>query len=109
MAARDKIELTPEQKGMLASLSQETGKPVTVLIQEALDALQSQRHSQPDAGVSRLNGDGDVSIEAEERRALKRLEVQGILHVNDGGKPQGVRGVTVRGVPMSTTVLDARR
>ena len=109
MAARDKIELTPEQKGMLASLSQETGKPVTVLIQEALDALQSQRHSQPDAGVSRLNGDGDVSIEAEERRALKRLEAQGILHARDGGKPQGVRGVTVRGVPMSTTVLDARR
>ena len=107
MAARDKIELTPEQKGMLASLSQETGKPVTALIQEALDALQSQRHSEPEAGMSRLNG--DASIEAEERRALKRLEAQGILHVNDGGKPQGVRGVTVRGVPMSTTVLDARR
>jgi hypothetical protein len=107
MEARDKIELTPEQKGMLASLSQETGKPVTALIQEALDALQSQRYSEPEAGMSRLNG--DASIEAEERRALKRLETQGILHARDGGKPQGVRGVTVRGVPMSTTVLDARR
>jgi hypothetical protein len=109
MEARDKIELTPEQKGMLASLSQETGKPVTALIQEALDALQSQRHSKSDAGISRINGDRDASIEAEERRALKRLEAQGILYVNDGGKPQGVRGVTVRGVPMSATVLDARR
>ena len=59
--------------------------------------------------MSRLNGDVDASIEAEERRALKRLEAQGTLHAQDGGKPQGVRGVTVRGVPMSTTVLDARR
>jgi hypothetical protein len=109
MESRNKIELTPEQKGMLASLSQETGKPVMALIQEALDALQSELHSEPDAGMSRINGDGDTSIEAEERRALKRLEEQGILHVSDGGKPQGVRGVTVRGVPMSTTVLDARR
>jgi hypothetical protein len=104
-----RIELTPEQKGMLAALAQETGKPVTTLIQEALDALQSELHAEPDPGRSPLHGDAAVSGEAEERLALKRLEAQGILHVSDGGKPQGVGGVTVRGVPMSATVLDARR
>jgi hypothetical protein len=35
-----KIELTPEQKGVLASLSQETGEPVEALIDKALEDLQ---------------------------------------------------------------------
>jgi len=35
-----KIELTPEQKGVLASLSQETGEPVSALIDKALEDLQ---------------------------------------------------------------------
>jgi hypothetical protein len=39
MEARN-IELTPEQKGMLASLSQETGEPVSALIDKALEDLQ---------------------------------------------------------------------
>jgi hypothetical protein len=104
-----RIELTPEQKGMLAALAQETGKPVTALLQEALDALQSDLHAEPDPGRSPLYDDEAASGEAEERLALKRLAAQGILHLNDGGKPQGVGGVTVRGVPMSATVLDARR
>jgi hypothetical protein len=34
------IELTPQQKGVLASLSQETGKPVSALIDKALEDLQ---------------------------------------------------------------------
>lgn len=36
----NKIELTPKQKGMLASLSEETGKPVEALIDKALEELQ---------------------------------------------------------------------
>jgi hypothetical protein len=36
-------------------------------------------------------------------------EQKGILHASDNGKPQGVGGVTVRGAPISATVLDARR
>jgi hypothetical protein len=104
-----RIELTPEQKGMLAALAQETGKPVTALLQEALDALQSELHAESDPGRSPLHGDGGASGEAEERLALRRLAAQGILHLNDSGKPQGVEGVTVRGAPMSATVLDARR
>ena len=34
------FELTPEQKGILATLSRETGKPVPALLDEALEALQ---------------------------------------------------------------------
>ena len=38
----NRIELTPEQKGVLVSLSQETGEPVDVLIDKALDELQGR-------------------------------------------------------------------
>jgi predicted DNA-binding protein len=34
------FELTPKQKGILATLSRETGKPVPTLLDEALDVLQ---------------------------------------------------------------------
>lgn len=34
------FDLTPEQKRLLQSLSQETGKPVSALLAEALEALQ---------------------------------------------------------------------
>ena len=37
---RTPFELTPEQQGMLALLSRETGKPIAVLIAEALEELQ---------------------------------------------------------------------
>ena len=38
------FELTPEQKGMLATLSRATGKPIPTLIAEALDVLQEREH-----------------------------------------------------------------
>jgi hypothetical protein len=34
------FELTPEQKGLLVTLSRETGKPIPALLAEALDELQ---------------------------------------------------------------------
>ena len=34
------FELTPEQKGILATLSRETGKPIPALLAEALEVLQ---------------------------------------------------------------------
>jgi hypothetical protein len=34
------FELTPEQKGLLATLSRETGKPIPALLAEALEVLQ---------------------------------------------------------------------
>src|SRR5882762_3915000 len=38
------FELTPEQKGLLASLSRETGKPTPTLIAKALEELQEHEH-----------------------------------------------------------------
>ena len=38
------FELTHEQKGLLATLSRETGKPIPALIAEALEELQSHVH-----------------------------------------------------------------
>ena len=38
----NKIELTPEQKGVLAALSEETGESVSALIDQVLDALQER-------------------------------------------------------------------
>ena len=38
------FDLTPEQKGLLAALAQETGKPIPALIAEALDELQEHVH-----------------------------------------------------------------
>ena len=49
METRD-IELTPEQKGMLASLSQETGEPVSTLIDKALEDLQEHMHARRTKG-----------------------------------------------------------
>jgi len=37
-----KIELTPEQKGVLAALSEETGESVSALIDQVLDTLQER-------------------------------------------------------------------
>jgi hypothetical protein len=45
------FELTPEQKGMLASLSRETGKPIPVLLARALKELQEREH------VAHANGE----------------------------------------------------
>jgi hypothetical protein len=38
------FELTPEQKGLLTSLSRETGKPIPALLSEALEVLQEHAH-----------------------------------------------------------------
>jgi hypothetical protein len=39
------FELTPKQKGILAALSRETGKPISALLDEALETLQEQTRS----------------------------------------------------------------
>jgi hypothetical protein len=38
------IDLTPEQKGLLVALADETGKTIPVLIAEALEGLQEHVH-----------------------------------------------------------------
>jgi Ribbon-helix-helix domain len=44
-----RIELTPEQTGLLATLSRETGKPIPALLDEALEALQEREHGRHEA------------------------------------------------------------
>ena len=46
------FELTPARKGMLASLSRETGKPIAALLAEALEALQEHAHRGCDIGTA---------------------------------------------------------
>jgi hypothetical protein len=46
--------LTPEQKGMLASLSRETGTPIPALIAKALEVL--QEHERADQAQGEANG-----------------------------------------------------
>jgi hypothetical protein len=48
------FDLTPEQKGMLASLSRETGKPIPALIEKALEDL--QEHERAGQTPSETNG-----------------------------------------------------
>ena len=43
------FELTPEQKGLLATLSRETGKSIPALLAEALDVLQEHERSSHEA------------------------------------------------------------
>jgi len=42
------FELTPAQKGILATLSRETGKPIPALLDEALEELQEHVHRDRD-------------------------------------------------------------
>jgi hypothetical protein len=49
------FELTPQQKGLLATLSRETGKPIPALLDEALEALREHEylehaHGEPNGG-----------------------------------------------------------
>jgi len=46
------FELTPEQQGMLASLSRETGKPIPTLIAKALEELQEHERSGHDCDTT---------------------------------------------------------
>lgn len=46
------FELTPAQKGMLATLSRATGTPVPALLDEALEALQEHKRIAQDHGTS---------------------------------------------------------
>ncbi len=53
------FELTPEQKGLLATLSRETGKPIPALLDEALDAL--QEHERPGHAKGETNGNREAT------------------------------------------------
>jgi hypothetical protein len=61
------FELTPEQKGMLASLSRETGRPIPALIAKALEVLQEREH------VDHANGELNEHETAPEAAAHKPI------------------------------------
>jgi hypothetical protein len=44
--------LTPKQQGILATLSRETGKPISALLDEALEVLQEHERSSHDHGTT---------------------------------------------------------
>jgi hypothetical protein len=46
------FDLTPEQKGLLAALSRETGKPIPALLAEALKGLEEHAHRDGEASVA---------------------------------------------------------
>ena len=50
------FEFTPEQKGLLATLSRETGKPIPALLAKALATLQEQEHERPGHAYDETNG-----------------------------------------------------
>jgi Ribbon-helix-helix domain len=58
---------TPEQQGLLESLSRETGKPVSALIAQALEALQAHvRHEQI---IGEANGSTEEETAVPQRPA----------------------------------------
>jgi hypothetical protein len=59
------FELTPEQKGMLTSLSRKTGKPVPVLLSKALEALQERERSDPAHDEANGHETAEVSVPPE--------------------------------------------
>lgn len=60
--------LTPAQKGLLATLSRETGKPIPALIAEALEALQTHVHRGRDRH-------GDAAMQQHTTRPPSVLEI----------------------------------
>ena len=70
------FELTPEQKGILATLSHETGKPIPALLAEALEVLQeherlNQQHDNvPSTSPSATRSPSVLDIFREAREGI---------------------------------------
>ena len=104
------ILLTPEIQALIDKhLAHGCGASPESVVLRALRALQELEMCNPSPSDQPEVSEPESASVEEERRALQVLAEQGLLHVGNGRKPQGVRGVHVRGVPMSETVLDARR
>ena len=58
------FELTTEQKGILATLSRETGKPISALLAEALEVL--QEHERPRHAHGETNGHETEALAPQE-------------------------------------------
>ena len=69
------FDLTPEQKGLLVALAQETGKSIPILIAEALEELEEHVHARP--GVPTNAGNGDQAGLPGDHERPSRLNVLG--------------------------------
>ena len=67
------FELTPKQKGILATLSRETGKPISALLDEALEVLQEHEHSSHDHGTGTTGGPKMTAPTASQQEAPKPI------------------------------------
>src|SRR6266849_5754051 len=66
------FDLTPEQKGVLVSLAQETGKPIPALLAEALEELEEHVHARP--GALAVSGNGDETRPPADHEPLPRTK-----------------------------------
>jgi hypothetical protein len=112
------IVLTPEIKTLIRRhLGHGCATSPEAVLLRALEALQEHEtmqspndHREQDAEhVPAAEPSGRaISRPSSDEEVLRHLAAQGAMHWNDG-RPQGLRGVRVRGPPVSDTVLDARR
>jgi hypothetical protein len=63
--------LTPEQKGLLVALAQETGKSIPTLIAEALEELEEHVHARPGVPTNAGNGD-QTGLPGDHERPSRR-------------------------------------
>jgi hypothetical protein len=75
------FDLTLKQKNLLAALAQETGQPISALLDEALEALQERRYldhaSAPQTADKPIWGIADELFGAIPDEELARLPVDG--------------------------------
>jgi hypothetical protein len=103
------ITLTSEIKALIRQhLAHGCSDSPEAVVLKALRVLQELELRDPSPDDS-ATGETDAPSAETERRALQELADQGVVRLGNGGKPRGTRGVSVRGEPMSQTVLDARR
>jgi len=78
------FDLTPEQQGLLAALSRETGRPIPALIAQALADL--QEHVQRDRETGAANGHetaAPVAVPHEARTPIWDAFIEASLEIPD--------------------------
>jgi hypothetical protein len=78
------FDLTPEQKGMLAALSHETGRPIPTLIAQALEKLQEHAHLDRETGAANGHGpESPAAVPQEARTPIWEAFIEASLEIPD--------------------------
>ncbi len=78
------FEFTPEQKGLLATLSRETGKPISALLAEALEVLQEHERLAHDHGTSNGHETAAPVVSSQEApKPIWEIFEEASLHIPD--------------------------